>query len=112
MVVSPEVVVWRCSAALGGFRMPLVENSVDRPLDLPPLALEQFEHAQAGRAQSVEALLASTFLSPLADQEPLRLEPLQQRVERALLDAESLALQRLPQRVAVLLGAKLRERGE
>ena len=87
--------------------MPLIVRSISRRL-----AVQELDETQPGRAQAIEALLSPAFVPPFADQETLRLEPLQQRIQRALLDDEPLTLQRLAQRVAVLLGPELSEHGQ
>src|SRR5262245_42725344 len=87
----------------------LLENSCDRRIDAAPLGEQLRQHLLAVLRQAVEALVAFAFLAPLARQEPLRLEPPEQWVERAFVDREPVLAEELAQRVAVLLGA---ERGQ
>jgi hypothetical protein len=77
-----------------------------------PLGQELLQDDLALAREAVEALPALVLLAPLAGQQPLVLEPAQQRVQRALVDVQPVLGQRLAQRVAVLLGPQRGQHGQ
>ena len=70
------------------------------------------ERVGAVDREAVEALGALGLLAPFADQQALRFEPAQQRIERAFVDQQPGILERLAQRIAVAFLAQRPEHGE
>ena len=84
--------------------MAFLHNPVQRCVDALPFGQQLLEHLRALGRKAVEALVAAALLAPLAGQQPLGLEPPQQRIERAFVDLEAQLGQRLAKGVAVVLG--------
>jgi hypothetical protein len=87
-------------------------NLADGALNGFPLSQQLSEHVGPQRRDPVETLVALVLFAPLAYQQPLGLEPAQQRVERALLDLDALIGERLAQCVSVVLLPELSKHGE
>src|SRR3954466_10409527 len=71
-------------------------NSVERVVEGSPFGEELFQHAGAVLRETIEALVALALLAPLADQQPLRFEAPQQRIQRPLVDGKSVLGKQLP----------------
>src|SRR6476660_9692185 len=87
----------------------LLQHRANRSIDTVPFPEELFERGLAVRREPVEALVAFVLLAPLTGEESLAFEPAEQGIERALVDRQPVLVERLAQRVAVLLFA---QRGE
>lgn len=92
--------------------MILRKDGGQRGIDSAPFRQQLLQDAGARLRAAVEALVALPLLPPLADEEALRFETAQQRIEGALVDLEAVIREQLAERVAVLLGLEGRQDGQ
>src|ERR1700722_12182581 len=90
----------------------LLQNAVERVVDAAPFVQKQREDFGAAGREAIKTFVALIFFAPLAEQQALRFEAAQQRIERAFVDNQAVVLERLAQCVAVLLGPQLRQNGD
>src|SRR5277367_5649240 len=88
------------------FHHALLKNPIQRGIHVLPLRDQLFENDLAVFRKPVKPLVALVFFAPLADQQALRLEAPQQRVEGAFIDGHAVVGEGFAEGVAVLLGLK------
>src|SRR5512139_814783 len=81
----------------------------DHARQAAPLGSQFLRHLLALRVRLVVAPRPAVLDAPGAREEPLRLEPAEQGIQRALVDVEAPVRERLLERVAILLAPQLDE---
>src|SRR6266851_2017045 len=86
-----------------------LNNPLQRRIQAVPFLEQLLEDARPVLRKAIKPFVALVFLAPFAFQQALGFQPTQQRIQGALFDLHALVRQRLAQRIAVMLFAKLRQ---
>ena len=84
-------------------RIRVLQNPIDRGVDGLPLFQQLAKNLLSFAREPIEPLVALFFLAPLAHQQPLCLQPAEQRVKRALINLQASFDKLFPQGVAIVL---------
>ena len=87
----------------------MIDDALKRRMDAAPLLEKLLQDPSSRGRKAIEALVALVLFSPFANQQSLRFQPPEQRVQRTFVNHQTIVGERFTERVAVLLGFELGE---